>query len=326
MGHLRGECMLGTYPHLPGDRCRWTAADFDGKGRDGTPPERAAEGPAVAREQARAFCTVLDSHKIPYMVNTSRSAKGYHVRVVFDHAVPCFVARAMMQSALLGADLHPSKDGIGFDRIFPVADTLSGSIGSQVAMPLNGSALRRGGTAVLDADWKPIPVGPALWERLEGQRLLEQWHAASAAIAMGCRQMLVAPQDRAEHGRQKDGKRQLSKGIAKVMASCRFFSDVVCQRPLSYAEWIFLASQLGQFESGREIFHYFSRQDERRYVWGYADRVFDNIVKRYGPFTCSWLAKNAWLCPDLGGDDRCTKNLLSSGLGAKTPATVTYCR
>lgn len=327
--HIRGESMLGSYPHLPGDHCPWIAADFDGKGHRDTTPERLEAGEAIAHDQAADLCRVLAEKKVPHLVNTSRSAKGFHVRIFFRAPVPCYVARALMQSCLEAANVHPSSDGVGFDRMFPTSDIIDygrgESIGNQIAMPLNGEALDHGGTAVLDEEWNPIRLGPALWDRLESQKRLSQWRAAMTTMEVGGRRMLVAPAYRAEYYKSVDEEKRLSWGLGRVVRACRFFTGLACKEPLSYSQWVFLASQLSAFEGGRAAFHYFSSLDERRYVWGSAEKTFNYIADHYKPFTCAWLAKNGWTCPQLGENDRCKASRLRSGLGAKAPASVVYC-
>ncbi|MDF2415280.1 hypothetical protein [Aeromonas sp. 1HA1] len=121
--HLTGKCTVGIYPLLPGDMCRFLAADFD----------KSDWQPTVAA--LREVCGELG---VPCLVERSRSGNGAHVWIFFSELVSAQRAR------LLGAGLldkamerYPKLGFDSYDRLFPNQDHMpAGGFGNLIALPL----------------------------------------------------------------------------------------------------------------------------------------------------------------------------------------------
>jgi len=135
--HLAGDVFVGLYPLLPGNQCRWVAADFDG---------------ATAMLDALAFVKAASSHGVPSALEVSQSGRGAHVWILFCDDVPSATARAigtlLVHEAIV---LRGSMDLRSYDRLFPNQDVLpNGGFGNLIAAPLQGRRRRDGLTVFLD--------------------------------------------------------------------------------------------------------------------------------------------------------------------------------
>lgn len=138
--HVRGRHLLGVYPLLPDGTCRFLAADFDARSPDARP---LADARALAE-----VCAVLE---LPVLLLRSRSGRGCHAFLFFDGPVPAPQARRLGHALL--EEAGPPGDGGSFDRLFPAQDRLTGrGLGSLIALPFHGGAVRRGHTLPLDPD------------------------------------------------------------------------------------------------------------------------------------------------------------------------------
>lgn len=146
--HLRGRDPLGrdvvgVYPILPDDLCRFLALDFDDEGW---------------QTEAAVVRSVCESWSLPCAVERSRSGNGAHLWLFFSEAVPCADARRL-GTALLTAAME-SGGGLklsAYDRMFPNQDTLpKGGFGNLIALPLQGLARRQGNSVFVDKEWVPV--------------------------------------------------------------------------------------------------------------------------------------------------------------------------
>jgi hypothetical protein len=64
LDHLKGKASIGIYPMLTDNKTNLLCFDFD-------------EGNSF--QDTQQFCQVLKSHRLEYVVEISRSGKGYHV-------------------------------------------------------------------------------------------------------------------------------------------------------------------------------------------------------------------------------------------------------
>jgi superfamily II DNA or RNA helicase len=136
--HLSGRDHVGLYPLLPGDTCRWLAADFD--------------GPAAMLD-ALAYLKAARAAGVPAALEVSRSGVGAHAWIFFSDAVPAATARALGMGLLREAiAVRGRMDLRSYDRLFPSQDVLpsSGGIGNLIAAPLYGRARKDGATVFLD--------------------------------------------------------------------------------------------------------------------------------------------------------------------------------
>lgn len=135
--HLSGEIEIGLYPMLDGDRCRWLAADFDGR---------------AAMLDALAYLKAARAVDAPAALEVSRSGLGAHAWLFFTSPVPATTARQVGTGLLREAIAQRGRmDLSSYDRLFPSQDALqAGGLGNLIAAPLSGQARRRGATVFLD--------------------------------------------------------------------------------------------------------------------------------------------------------------------------------
>ena len=137
--HLAGKdaaCrdVVGLYPLMEGDVCRFLAFDFDSH----TGNSDAWKKDAVA---VRKTCATFS---IPVSVEISRSGKGAHLWIFFSEAVTAKRARnfgaLILQAAMNERHSLPFES---FDRMFPNQDSIpKGGYGNLIALPLQGQAVK----------------------------------------------------------------------------------------------------------------------------------------------------------------------------------------
>ena len=147
--HLRGRdaCgrdVLGVYPILPDDSCRFLALDFDDEGW---------------RENVTAVREVCRRWELPCAVERSRSGEGAHLWLFFEAAVPCAEARRLGTALLTAAmEAGGALKLTSYDRMFPNQDTLpKGGFGNLIALPLQGLARKNGNSVFVDEQFTPYP-------------------------------------------------------------------------------------------------------------------------------------------------------------------------
>ena len=144
LDHLQGRHVIGVYPLLPDETCRFIAVDFD-KGD--------------WREDVAAYAATSRRFGLTPAVERSSSGKGAHVWFFFESPVPAADARAMA-SYLLTETMaaRPELPMNSYDRLFPNQDTMPrGGFGNLIALPLQYAARRRGNTVFVDDTWEPFP-------------------------------------------------------------------------------------------------------------------------------------------------------------------------
>lgn len=154
--HLKGEIVMGVYPLLPDNTCRFAVLDFDDS-------DWKRDGRAVIRTARR--------HGIAIVPEISRSASGVHLWLFFAEPVRAALARRVLERliALTIADKGLLKLD-SFDRIIPCQDELprgTASIGNLVALPMQPEAKARGGSVFVDDD---LNVIERPWQHLQAVR------------------------------------------------------------------------------------------------------------------------------------------------------------
>ena len=165
--HLRGKAVLGVYPLLQDETCRFLAIDFD--------EESWRADVAMTVQAAR-------ESDIPCAVEISRSGNGAHLWIFFAEPVEAAKAR-QMGSALLTQAMkkHARLAFSSYDRMFPNQDTMpKGGFGNLIALPLQPAAARQGGSLFVDERWQPYPDQ---WVYLSGAQKL---NAAQIDILLTC--------------------------------------------------------------------------------------------------------------------------------------------
>lgn len=140
--HLSGKLVVGVYPLLDDDMCRFLAVDFD-------------EG--EWKDDAVSFAGTCRANSVLCAIEISRSGKGAHVWIFFDSPIPASLARRLgtvmiSQTCAIRRQLELSS----YDRLFPNQDRLpSGGFGNLIALPLQKKAREQGGSVFVDEDFEP---------------------------------------------------------------------------------------------------------------------------------------------------------------------------
>jgi superfamily II DNA or RNA helicase/very-short-patch-repair endonuclease len=146
--HLSGQdsegrsFVLGVYPMLADETCRFLAIDFDKAGW---------------QEDAKAFLDTCGRMSLPAALERSRSGNGGHIWFFFNEPVPAAIARRL-GSYLLTETMERRPD-IGldsYDRLFPNQDTLpQGGFGNLIALPLQKQPRELGNSVFLADNLSP---------------------------------------------------------------------------------------------------------------------------------------------------------------------------
>jgi len=151
--HLAGKdsaCrdVVGLYPLMEGDVCRFLAFDFDS--HTGSSDAWKKDAAAV-----RKICTAFS---VPVSVEISRSGKGAHLWIFFSENIAAKRARnfgiLILQAAMNERHSLPFES---FDRMFPNQDTIpKGGYGNLIALPLQGQAVKNKCSVFVDEDFIPF--------------------------------------------------------------------------------------------------------------------------------------------------------------------------
>ena len=151
--HLAGKdiaCrdVVGLYPLMEGDVCRFLAFDFDSH----------TGGFGAWQKDAAAVRKTCEAFSIPVSVEVSRSGNGAHLWIFFSEAVAAKSARNLgaliLQAALNERHSLPFES---FDRMFPYQDAIpKGGYGNVIALPLQGQAVKNKCSVFVDEDFIPF--------------------------------------------------------------------------------------------------------------------------------------------------------------------------
>ena len=154
--HLRGKAVLGVYPLLQDETCRFLAIDFD--------EESWRADVAITVQTAR-------ESSIPCSAEISRSGNGAYLWIFSTEAIEAAKARRLGSILLTQAmKKHARLSFSSYDRMFPNQDAMpKGGFGNLIALPLQTATARQGGSLFVDEIWRPYPDQ---WVYLSGvQRL-----------------------------------------------------------------------------------------------------------------------------------------------------------
>ena len=141
--HLRGAgsdgkpFVMGVYPLLSDDTCRFAAIDFDKRSW---------------RSDSASVMAILKNLGWPLARERSRSGNGAHLWFFFDEQQPArFVREALTYILTLAMERNPEIGLSSYDRIFPNQDRLpKGGFGNLIALPLQGFARKSGNSVFVD--------------------------------------------------------------------------------------------------------------------------------------------------------------------------------
>ena len=140
--HLSGACVVGIYPLLQDETCRFLVIDFD--------EDR-------WRDDVQMTAATCRAKGVPCSIEVSRSGNGAHLWIFFSEAVEAAKARALGSTLLtLAMKEHARLSFKSYDRMFPNQDRMpKGGFGNLIALPLQVAAARHGGSLFVDAQLKP---------------------------------------------------------------------------------------------------------------------------------------------------------------------------
>lgn len=194
--HLEGKAadgtdVIGIYPMLPDDTCRFIVFDFDNHAK-GADAEDFANTDDAYREEVDAFRQICSANGIAALTERSRSGRGAHIWIFFEKAIPAALARrfgnALLEKGMERISVHSFTF---FDRMMPMQDHLSaGGIGNLIALPFQGQALRNGNSAFIDEDWNACPDQWAtLWKtprltRKQVEDCIAEWSGSPPLLSI----------------------------------------------------------------------------------------------------------------------------------------------
>ena len=139
-----GRDVIGIYPLLTDETCRFLAVDFDDEDFE---------------KASIAFKNTCQQSNIPAYIERSRSGSGAHVWIFFSEPIEAAVARKL-GSGLLTLAME-NQSGIKFtsyDRLFPNQDTMpKGGFGNLIALPLQGFARKNHNSEFVDDNFVAYP-------------------------------------------------------------------------------------------------------------------------------------------------------------------------
>ncbi len=135
--HLTGQKVIGIYPLMENDLCRFLAIDFD---------------KADWKNCVSAFTEASSFLNIPILVERSRSGNGAHVWIFFSELIKAKQARLLGNTILNKAmELYPALSFDSYDRMFPNQDYIpAGGFGNLIALPLQKQARALGNSTFVD--------------------------------------------------------------------------------------------------------------------------------------------------------------------------------
>ncbi|MDE7178689.1 MAG: DEAD/DEAH box helicase family protein [Lachnospiraceae bacterium] len=175
--HLKGNLedatdVIGVFPLLADDTCRFIAFDFDNHEKDAGKSDFANDND-LWREEVDSLRKICDINGIDALVERSRSGKGAHLWIFFQKPIEADLARKFGFALLnKGAESVNLKSFRFYDRMLPMQNHLpEGGVGNLIALPLQGQALKEGNSAFIDEHWNAYPDQ---WEVLLNKKKLSK--------------------------------------------------------------------------------------------------------------------------------------------------------
>ncbi|MFW6281653.1 MAG: TOTE conflict system archaeo-eukaryotic primase domain-containing protein [bacterium] len=138
--HLLGKEIIGVYPLLQDETCKFLAIDFD-KGN--------------WQDDVSTLRQISNEKNIPIYIERSRSGKGAHVWFFFEEKIGASLARKFGTAIITYAmeKRHEIKFE-SYDRLFPHQDKRPrGGLGNLIALPLQKLARKEGNSLFADENF-----------------------------------------------------------------------------------------------------------------------------------------------------------------------------
>lgn len=294
--HLRGEKedgsdVIGVYPLLADDTCRFIVFDFDDHGK------RAEERDFANlnnewKEEVDAVRMICKEQGIDALVERSRSGRGAHLWIFFAQRVPASLARKFGFALLdKGAETVNMKSFRYYDRMLPAQNHMpDGGIGNLIALPLQGKALKGGNSAFVDEEWNAyaeqwkalMQTKRLSKEKIEGY--IKSWlpdHLFESDGEDG--ETRVKPWEY-----QKKFCREDVKGCMEIVLSNLVYVDTKniknrlqnqIRRLAAFLNPVYFKNQRIGYSNYQETRYIYMGQDENGYI-GIPRGLYDELVKR----------------------------------------------
>lgn len=153
-GTGKNALVMGVYPLLEDETCRFLAIDFD-KGN--------------WQEEILVAKRVYEEYGIKSYIERSRSGNGGHLWVFFTESIEAHLARKLGIKVL---ETAMNRNGISkfdsFDRLFPNQDHMpKGGYGNLIALPLQRQAVEKGNSVFVDDSFKMYASQTAVLQNIE---------------------------------------------------------------------------------------------------------------------------------------------------------------
>lgn len=153
-GSGRNALVMGVYPLLEDETCRFLVIDFD-KGN--------------WKEEILAAKNIYAEYGIKSYIERSRSGNGGHLWIFFAEPIEAHLARKLGVKVLETA-MNKTRNSKfdSFDRLFPNQDHMpKGGYGNLIALPLQRQAVEQGNSVFVDDTFKMYSSQTAVLQNIE---------------------------------------------------------------------------------------------------------------------------------------------------------------
>lgn len=153
-GTGRNALVMGVYPLLEDETCRFLAIDFD-KGN--------------WQEEILAAKTIYTEYGIQSYIERSRSGNGGHLWIFFSEPIEAYIARKLGIKVLETAmDRTGNSKFDSFDRLFPNQDHMpKGGYGNLIASPLQRQAVEKENSVFVDETFRMYSSQTAVLQNIK---------------------------------------------------------------------------------------------------------------------------------------------------------------
>ena len=297
MEHLKGERedasdVIGVYPLLPDDTCRFIVFDFDNH-ENGAEEKDFANTDNEWKEEVDAVRTICKEQGIDALAERSRSGRGAHLWIFFNQKISANLARKFGFALLdKGAETVNMKSFRYYDRMLPAQNHLpDGGIGNLIALPLQGQALKEGNSAFIDENWNAYPnQWKALMQtkRLSKEKLeecIKNWLPENPfeSREVENEETRLKPWERQQRFHQED-----VRGSMKIVLSNLIFVDTKnlkyrlqnqVRRLAAFLNPVYFKNQRIGYSNYQESRMIYMGQDEQGYI-GIPRGLYDELIQR----------------------------------------------